>query len=105
METSYLFQNLTKHTHSAAVFPGGMGAASTLCNFAEKGEHCTPLPEVKELILNYHKDKKLLGFICIAPVLAASLIKGVTLTIGTDKNTCATLKAMGAHPILCQAST
>ena len=89
--------------HNAAVFPGGFGAASHLCDFTDKGTQCTVLTEVKNLITHYHAHKKPLGFICIAPILAAALIPKVTLTIGTDPTTIEQLKTMGANPVPCFA--
>jgi enhancing lycopene biosynthesis protein 2 len=81
------------------IFPGGSGAAKNLCNWAGKGPDCKVEPEVERLIREMHKAKKPLGFICIAPVLAARVLgdRGVTLTVGTDVQTAARIEKTGAH--------
>jgi enhancing lycopene biosynthesis protein 2 len=87
----------------ALVFPGGFGAAKNLCNFAVKGTDCTVNPEVERLIREMHAAKKPLGFICIAPVIAAKVLGsfGPRLTIGNDKGTAGAIEKMGAKHIDC----
>lgn len=78
-------------------FSGGFGAAKNLCNLAFKGPDATVQPDVEKLVKACHQAKKPLGFICIAPAIAAKVIgNGVRLTIGTDEGTGAALEAMGA---------
>ena len=49
-------------------------------------------------------QKKPLGFLCIAPVVAAKAIgKGVRVTIGTDEVTADAVNSMGAKHINCSA--
>lgn len=87
------------------VFPGGYGAAKNLCDFAVKGENCHPQPDVARLIKEMVKEKKPVGVVCIAPALMAKVAQeaGIKtrLTIGTDKDTAATLKKMGAEHVDC----
>jgi len=85
----------------ALIFPGGLGAASNLSNFAIKGADCTVIPEVERLIKEMHEAKKPIGFLCIAPVIAAKVIGGVQLTIGNDKNTAAAIAKMGGKHVVC----
>ena len=40
---------------------------------------------VAKVIKEFHDSKKVLGFCCIAPVIAAKCIPGVTVTVGGDK--------------------
>jgi len=87
----------------ALVFPGGFGAAINLCDWALKGENCDVNPDVERLIKDMHQAKKPLGFLCIAPVLAARVLgsSGVTLTIGNDENTASVIAKTGAKHEVC----
>lgn len=78
----------------AAIFPGGFGAAKNLCDYAIKGADCTVNPDVKEFIEKMQEAKKPLGFICIAPVIAAKLLNA-KVTIGNDKGTIDAINTMG----------
>uniref|UniRef100_A0A1B6E1T8 DJ-1/PfpI domain-containing protein n=1 Tax=Clastoptera arizonana TaxID=38151 RepID=A0A1B6E1T8_9HEMI len=70
--------------YDAVVFPGGFGVAKNLSNFATRGTECTVLPDVVTIIQEFHKAKKPIGLCCIAPILAARVLPGVTITLGTD---------------------
>lgn len=89
----------------AVIFPGGFGAALNLCDFAKKGADCVVNPEVERVIKEFYAAKKPLGFICIAPAIAAKVLgpHQVKLTIGTDVSTASALQKMGAvhenHPV------
>jgi len=84
------------------VFPGGFGAAKNLCNFAVKGADCTVNPGVEKLIKEMHSAKKPIGFICIAPVIAAKVLGSFNpqLTIGNDKGTAEAIEKMGGKHIV-----
>jgi enhancing lycopene biosynthesis protein 2 len=86
----------------ALIFPGGFGAAKNLCDFAVKGKDCTVNPEVERLIKEMHAAKKPMGFVCIAPVLAAKVLGeyGPTLTIGSDEGTAAAIEDMGGMHVV-----
>ncbi len=86
----------------ALIFPGGFGAAKNLSNFAKEGANCTLNPEVERLIKDMHRAGKPMGFICIAPVLAAKAIGNkVQVTIGNDKDVASAIEKMGAYHIEC----
>lgn len=68
----------------AIVFPGGFGVAKNLCDFAVKNESMTVDPVVSKVIKEFVSEQKVLGFSCIAPVLAAKLIPGVKVTVGSN---------------------
>lgn len=84
----------------ALVFPGGFGAAKNLSDFAKAGPEAHLHPDVARLMREMHEAQKPLGFICIAPALAAILFRGTLtqahLTIGEDPGTASALSAMGA---------
>ena len=88
----------------AVVIPGGLGAVTTLCDFAEKGSNCTALPVVLEFLQRANRNGKCIAAMCIAPVLVARCIPGVSVTVGTDKKTADMLREMGCSHVECSAS-
>ncbi|XP_063221310.1 ES1 protein homolog, mitochondrial-like [Bacillus rossius redtenbacheri] len=68
----------------AVLFPGGFGAAKNLSDFAVSGAQFTVHPEVRRVLTEFHASKKPIGLACIAPVLAAKVIPGCTLTLGAS---------------------
>jgi enhancing lycopene biosynthesis protein 2 len=88
----------------ALIFPGGFGAAKNLSDFAVKGIGCTVHPDVERLIRTMHASQKPIGFICIAPVLAAKVLGSFSprLTVGCNKDTAAALEKLGAKHIVCR---
>lgn len=87
----------------AIILPGGFGAAKNLCDFALAGESFGVNPEVARVLQDAHKAGKPLGFICIAPAIAAKLFGGEKLefTIGNDAGTAKALAADGAQHVNC----
>jgi enhancing lycopene biosynthesis protein 2 len=87
----------------AVVFVGGFGVAKNLSSYAFDGPDYDVDPEVLDLIQRAHSEGKALGFMCIAPVLAARALgeKGVQLTIGNDPDTAAALESKGAKHVEC----
>ncbi len=83
------------------VFPGGYGAAKNLFDYAVKGVNCSVNPEVERLIKEMHSAKKPMGFICIAPVLAARVLGEYSpkLTIGSDRQTAADVEKLGGKHV------
>lgn len=91
----------------ALVFPGGFGAALNLSDFGTRGGDCTVNPEVARLVREMRAAGKPLGFICIAPAIAARLLgpeHKVQLTVGTDEGTARSLEKMGARHVGCQVT-
>jgi len=82
--------------YDVLVIPGGLGAATTLCDFAEKGAGCTVLPSVADLVGSAHALGKPIAAMCIAPVILARCIPGVTLTLGGHTDTIRAAESMGA---------
>lgn len=87
----------------ALIFPGGFGAAKNLSDFAVNGPDCKVNASVEKLIKDFYSSGKPIGFICIAPALAAKVIgDGVKLTIGTDEGTASALESLGAKHVNCK---
>ncbi len=80
------------------VIPGGFGAAKNLCDFAVNGAAAQVSPLVAEFIGQFIAAKKVVGFICISPVMMPLLYgAGVKGTIGTDADIAAAFNAMGGE--------
>ena len=89
-------------TLDAAIFPGGFGAASNLCNFSEKNTDMVVQPDVLTFAQAMKKQRKPLGFICISPVMISKIYgPGVEHTIGYDENTKSAIEKMGGKHIGC----
>jgi enhancing lycopene biosynthesis protein 2 len=82
----------------ALILPGGFGVAKNLCTFATEGVKLEVNPDVERLVRDMAAAGKPLGFVCIAPVIAAKVLgaRKVKLTIGNDPATAAALNALGA---------
>lgn len=85
------------------ILPGGLGAATNLCDFAINGAKGTVEPSVAAFLQAMHAAKKPIGAICIAPaVLALALGKyHPKLTIGNDPGTAQGLTQAGANHVDC----
>ena len=77
------------------VIPGGVGAAKNLCTYAFDGPDCAVNPEVARAIKAMHDAGKPIGALCIAPVILAKVLGGVTVTAGQDAETAANIVKMG----------
>jgi enhancing lycopene biosynthesis protein 2 len=94
-------KEVTAKDLDALIFPGGFGAAKNLCTFAVEGAECKVDPEVERLVKEMHGAKKPLGFICIAPAMAAKILGShhPKLTIGNDAGTAAAIEKMGGKHV------
>jgi enhancing lycopene biosynthesis protein 2 len=79
----------------ALIFPGGFGVAKNLCTFAFDGPNCTVLPEIEQLIRDFHHHKKPIGALCISPVLITKVLGNTEVTIGNDAATAQAIETMG----------
>lgn len=75
---------LSEASFDAVVFPGGFGAAKNLSTFAVDGPDCKVNTDVERVLTEFHTAKKPIGLCCIAPVLAAKVVKGCSVTVGSD---------------------
>ncbi|HOK78238.1 MAG TPA: isoprenoid biosynthesis glyoxalase ElbB [Verrucomicrobiota bacterium] len=87
----------------AVILPGGLGAAQNLSSFALSKDQFEVHPEVARVLQEAHLAGKPIGFVCIAPAIAARLFgaKKVEVTIGNDPATAARLKGFGARHVNC----
>ncbi|CRK85772.1 Enhancing lycopene biosynthesis protein 2 [Candidatus Providencia siddallii] len=88
----------------ALIIPGGFGVVKNLCNFEEKGISCKINKNLLNLIQEMYKQKKPLGFICIAPVMLPKILKTkIKLTIGDNNEIISKIEKMGALHVKCNA--
>ncbi len=80
----------------ALVFPGGFGAATSLCTFALDGADCQVEEDVERAIRTLHSQKKPIGALCISPVLVAKVLDNAQVTIGDAANVADAVTSMGA---------
>jgi len=87
----------------AIIFPGGFGAAKNLSNYASAGVACELDKDVEQIIRRSHAMGKVIGCICIAPVIVACALKDSDahprLTIGTDEPTMEHLRKLNAESV------
>jgi len=86
----------------AVIFPGGFGATKNLSSFAADDANCEIDPDVDRVIRDTIAKDKVVGAICISPVLIARALQGRTagrpvVTIGTDAATAGSLRALGTE--------
>ncbi len=86
---------LKAENYDAVLLPGGYGAAKNLSNYAFMGENYSIDAQVAEVLMDFHKNKKPIAALCIAPVVVAKILKA-KLTIGNDKTTAMHIEAQGA---------
>lgn len=86
----------------ALIIPGGNGVAYNLFDLALKGKDYTVNPLVKQKCLEFTKNNRPVGFICIAPAMIPGIYgPGVELTIGNDAETNKLLTSLGAKCFDC----
>lgn len=92
--------------YDAIIFPGGFGAALNLCDYGAKGSNCTVNPAVEKFIVEGFENGIPLGFICIAPALAARVLgrkaTNLKVTIGNDPEVAEDIRKMGATHVECK---
>lgn len=80
----------------ALLMPGGFGAAKNLSSFAVDGADCKVNDDVASAIVATKEAGKVIGAMCIAPVILAKLIPGVCITLGDEGDAASAAVAMGA---------
>lgn len=95
--------DLDPEDFDAVILPGGFGAAKNLCTFAFDAKDFEVNGDVASFLTRFHETGKPIGFMCIAPAIAARLFgeEGLRFTIGTDRETAAALSAFGGTHVDC----
>ena len=93
------------HDFDAAIYPGGHGAALSLCDFGKKGVDMTVNADVLSFAQAMKKAGKPQGFICIAPAMISTIYgSGIEHTIGNDAATAEKITTMGGRHIACSVT-
>lgn len=90
--------------YDSLFFPGGFGVARNLCNFADAGENMQVRDDISDLIKSFYQLRRPMGFICIAPVLAAKVLSEYKplLTAGSSGDVSKIMEQWGARHQECQ---
>ena len=100
--------SLSANDFDGLIFPGGHGVGSVLSNYEQKGALCDVEPSVARLMKEALARHRPMGFICLAPILAARVlgpVAGVRVTLGPRGTTAAKNAAvMGADVRPCAAN-
>ena len=83
----------------AVIFPGGYGVAKNFFNYAFKGTDASVDTQITHIIKEIKVAGKHIGALCIAPVLLAKVLDGITITIGNDSVTSQNIAIMGSKNI------
>lgn len=85
--------------YDGILLPGGLGAVTNWCNFAQAGIECNVEKSISDVLEEAYKQKLVIGAMCIAPVVVAKVLGkyGVTVTIGNDKTVAKSIETAGAH--------
>ncbi len=96
-------KNVSASELDGLIIPGGSGAMKNLCDFATKGTNMTVNSHLEKLLKELYAHKKPLGFMCIAPIIAAKIFgsEHPKLTVGFDKGTAQTIESFGAQHVDC----
>lgn len=99
-------KNIDINQFDGIAFPGGFGAATHLCDFAQKGAECSVDLNIQKIIEQFHLQSKPIFACCIAPALIAKVLgqHKITVTIGDDKETAQAIEQTGAQHKLCSVT-
>ncbi len=85
--------------YEGLILPGGLGAVTNWCDFAQSGIECHVEDSISRVLEEAYKQKLVIGAMCIAPVIVAKVLgkHGITVTIGNDKTVAKSIEATGAQ--------
>lgn len=83
----------------AVVFPGGSGSAKNIFSYLYEGDDFHVNEDVAAIIRAFHRAGKPIGAMCIAPLMIARVIEGVTVTMGQHPATSELVEKMGGHAL------
>lgn len=91
-------KELKTSDYDCILFPGGLGAITNWCDFAQNGINCNVESSISRALEEAYKNKKVIGAMCIAPVTIAKVLgkHGITVTIGNDAKTAKLIEETGA---------
>jgi enhancing lycopene biosynthesis protein 2 len=95
----YPLVELNVDDFDGVIIPGGFGVAKNLCNFAAKGTQAEVHHLLQTLLHKFHAQNKMIGAVCIAPVILALAFKDkkFTMTLGPSSEASMALEKLGHH--------
>lgn len=98
--------NLNSHNYDALVIPGGSGLLTHLTTWTEEKTKFKVHPLLEKIILEFFKQSKPIGAICIAPLLVGQVLASYhpTITLGEKSEIIPLLKQMNIQHETCPAS-
>lgn len=92
-------RELKINDYEGLLLPGGLGAVTNWCDFAQTGIECHVEDSISRVLEEGYKQKLVIGAMCIAPVIVAKVLgkHGITVTIGNDKTVAKSIESTGAH--------
>ena len=90
-------QDFNADEFDGIVFPGGLGAVTNWCDFAEKGTDCDINAGILKVIRQCYDKKLVIGAMCIAPAMVAVALadKKIHFTLGAGGATAQKLEQLG----------
>lgn len=76
---------LCANDFDALFFPGGNGAAKNLFTYAIDGINFRVNKDIENVILDFHRNGKPIGAMCIAPLMVAKVIGNADVTMGSGQ--------------------
>jgi enhancing lycopene biosynthesis protein 2 len=88
------------------VLPGGFGVAKNFCSWAQTGSACEVRPDIEKTLKDFYQAKKPIAALCIAPALLGRVLgtHGITVTIGSDRETAQEIEKTGARHQDCKVT-
>ena len=78
-------EELKVNEFDAIVLPGGLGAVLNLSTYSLNNENYDVDVELKNKLIDFKSQNKVICATCIAPMILAKVFKNITITLGDDK--------------------
>lgn len=99
-------EELNPDDFDALVIPGGSGLLKNLTSFHEEGANFKVHAHLEKIILKFHEQSKPIGVICLAPFIAAQVLKKhkPLITLGESSELISHLKKMNVEHESCPST-
>ena len=96
---------LNEKNFDGLLLPGGFGVAKNLCDWAYKASAGKPRPDIQNVLQAFHRARKPIGAICIAPALVALCFPGAgfEMTLGAAGKVPSELEKLGHRHVAASA--
>lgn len=93
--------NLHADDFDALIVPGGFGVVKNLSTFAYRGDQFSINKQFEQVMVDFKEKNKVVGYMCIAPLLLAKIYPNIRCTIGSDKDIATLINCLGGQHINC----